>query len=76
MIILTCIIIFIIMTVLEDNAKCHTAEREYDHEVSERRHREMMDSMKSKPRGKRKTTRRIVRKGDVTLGEEVMEEDL
>lgn len=47
-----CIIIFIIISLIESNNKCHDAERDYDYEVEERRHREVlkrMDSYKVEP---------------------------
>ena len=77
MILLVCLILFIwaVSGLCADYD--HEDERRYDYELAERRHKERLQAIERarKSNNRHKTThRRVVKKGDVTLGEEITEE--
>ena len=77
MIILICLIV--IFFCLYDGAveADNEARRYNDNLREERRHRELIEATKKRNNGNKKyTQRRIVKKGDVTLGEEIIEEEV
>lgn len=72
MILLICLIVFI-FSVLGSAWEADMEERrKEDYRTAERRHRELMQKRNESRR--KVTTRRVVHKDDVTLGEEIVEE--
>lgn len=60
-------------------ADCSDSEArwERDYEISERRHRELMETRRNVPSEKKKRTiRRVLKKDGVVIGEEIIEEDI
>jgi hypothetical protein len=76
MIILICLLI-IFFCLYDSASEADEKARRYNENLrEERRHRELLEATRRRSNNRKYTRRRVVKRGDVTLGEEITEEDV
>lgn len=76
MLIITCLLI-IFFCLYENAVEADEKARRYNENLrKERRHKELLEATKKRSSNRKYTQRRVVKKGDVTLGEEIIEEEV